>query len=68
MMRHTYASHLAMRGVSLKTIQELLDHATIQQTMRYAHLMPGATGAAVAKLDEQPPDWACSGFAANASN
>ena len=41
-LRHTYASHLAMRGAPLKAIQELLGHATIEMTMRYAHLSPGA--------------------------
>src|SRR6185503_16687175 len=39
-LRHTFASHLAMRGVALKAIQELLGHATIDITMRYAHLTP----------------------------
>lgn len=38
--RHTFASHLAMRGVPLKAIQELLGHASIVTTMRYAHLAP----------------------------
>jgi integrase len=28
---------LAMRGVPLKAVQELLGHATIEMTMRYAH-------------------------------
>jgi site-specific recombinase XerD len=40
-LRHTYGSHLAMRGVPLKVIQELMGHATIDMTMRYAHLGPG---------------------------
>ena len=39
-LRHTYGSHLAMRGVPLKVIQELMGHATIEMTMRYAHLAP----------------------------
>jgi integrase len=50
-MRHTFASHLAMRNVPLKAIQELMGHATIQMTMRYAHLMPGVTSEAVEQLD-----------------
>jgi site-specific recombinase XerD len=37
-LRHTYASHLAMRGVPLKVIQELTGHFTIEMTERYAHL------------------------------
>lgn len=37
-LRHTFASHLVMRGVPLKTIQELMGHATIGTTMIYAHL------------------------------
>ena len=39
-LRHTYGSHLAMRGVPLKAIQELMGHATIEMTERYAHLSP----------------------------
>jgi integrase len=50
-LRHTFASHLAMRGVSLKAIQELLGHATIEMTMRYAHLTPAIHREAVAQLD-----------------
>ena len=50
-LRHTFASHLAMRGVPLKGIQELLGHATIEMTMRYAHLAPAVHREAVAQLD-----------------
>lgn len=56
-LRHTTASHLAMRGESLSVIQAQLGHRTIQMTTRYAHLAPGATRAAVAKLDEPAPAW-----------
>jgi len=50
-LRHTFASHLAMLGVPLKAIQELLGHATIEMTMRYAHLSPHVARDAVKLLD-----------------
>ena len=57
-LRHTFASHLAMRGVPLRAIQELLGHASIEQTMRYAHLAPSAKKHAIDLLDEPPPPFA----------
>ena len=50
-LRHTFASHLVMSGVSLKAVQELLGHATIEMTMRYAHLSPEVKVNAVKILD-----------------
>ena len=49
-LRHTYASHLVMRGVTLKVVQELLGHESITTTMAYAHLAPSAKTEAVAML------------------
>ena len=37
-LRHTFCSRLAQRGVSLKVIQGLAGHKTIQMSARYAHL------------------------------
>jgi len=37
-LRHTSASHLVMRGASLKSVQQQLGHTTLKMTERYAHL------------------------------
>jgi hypothetical protein len=50
----TRMPHLAMRGAPLKAIQELLGHATIEMTMRYAHLSPGARRDSARLLDALP--------------
>lgn len=39
-LRHTFASHLAIRGTPIFTIQNLMNHKDIKQTMRYAKLAP----------------------------
>lgn len=39
-LRHTFASYFIMNGGNILTLQKILGHATISQTMRYAHLAP----------------------------
>ncbi|MBA6092147.1 site-specific integrase [Pseudomonas monteilii] len=46
-LRHTFASNLAMKGVPLNTIRDLLGHADLKMTLRYAHLAPDSKAAAV---------------------
>ena len=50
-LRHTFASHLVMNGVDIKTVQELLGHSSLTMTMRYSHLAPDHRLRAVKTLD-----------------
>jgi integrase len=50
-LRHTFCSHLAMKGAPIRTIQELAGHASITTTMGYMHLTPSAARAAIDLLD-----------------
>lgn len=50
-LRHTFASHLAMRGVPLPAIKELMGHANITTTMRYAHVAPSTLRTAIEMLN-----------------
>jgi site-specific recombinase XerD len=49
-LRHTFASRLAMAGVSLRTLAELLGHKTLAMVMRYAHLAPAHLRDAVERI------------------
>lgn len=39
-LRHTAASLMVMAGISLRTVQQMLGHSTIQITEKYSHLAP----------------------------
>ncbi|MBM4354672.1 MAG: hypothetical protein FJ109_12940 [Deltaproteobacteria bacterium] len=54
-LRHTAASYLAMAGVDLRAIQEILGHKTFAMTLRYSHLSPEHKAKAVLALDTAIP-------------
>ena len=50
-LRHTFCSHLAMRGAPARTIQELAGHESLSTTLRYMHLAEGETDRAIRLLE-----------------
>jgi integrase len=61
-LRHTFASQLAARKASLKAIQELLGHSTINMTLRYSHLNQDNLREAIELLEPQDQKiWATGG-------
>lgn len=52
-LRHHFASRLVQTGVPLNTVRDLLGHASVAMSLRYAHLAPDQRCEAVAKLDEK---------------
>ena len=49
--RHTACSRWVMGGVPLAAVAQYVGHSTVQMTMRYAHLMPGANLVANSVVD-----------------
>ncbi len=54
-LRHTFCSHLAMRGAPARAIQELAGHQDLSTTQRYMHLSPAAIEGAIRLLDQPVP-------------
>ena len=51
MLRHTFCSHLAMRGASTLSIKELAGHQDLMTTQKYMHLSPNEKDKSIALLD-----------------
>ena len=54
-LRHTFCSHLAMRGAPARAIQDLAGHKDLATTQRYMHLSPAAVQAAIRLLEQPAP-------------
>ena len=54
-LRHTFCSHLAMRGAPARAIQELAGHQDLTTTQRYMHLSPAAIEGAIRLLEQPKP-------------
>jgi integrase len=54
-LRHTFCSHLAMRGAPASAIQKLAGHQDLATTQRYMHLTPAAIDDAIRLLDQPAP-------------
>src|SRR5215203_451692 len=50
-LRHTFCSHLAMRGAPARAIQEAAGHQDLGTTQRYMHLSPAAVDEAIRLLE-----------------
>jgi len=53
--RHHFASWFVMRGGSLRALQEILGHADLKMTLRYAHLAPEHLRQEMAKTEGPIP-------------
>ena len=54
-LRHTFASRLAMAGVDPRTIQELGGWASLEMVQRYTHLSPTHEAEAVERIAQNSP-------------
>lgn len=55
-LRHSFASHLAMRGITMVALQQLLGHSSMATTMIYAHLSPSSLANSIRLLEPQAED------------
>jgi site-specific recombinase XerD len=53
-LRHCYATHLLESGTDIRTVEDLMGHASVETTMIYLHILRRPGAGAVSPLDFQP--------------